>query len=632
MPVTTAYYGLDAWLAPPPLSALLGILLLLGSDWLGCIVLKKSKLINDDRWSALRMQSVLIGTMVLAMILYPLALMQVLPLILIQSLAWMLVLLGVFQGYRLLKEYFILPITVREYLSLITALRFDFIISLGIIFSLFLVALGPVTNADALDYHIGMAIEILNHGGIVFLPEWFTSSLAGNGELINALGLSIGSEQFGSLLQWASLISIASLVWPDFKDAKARSESAVLLAVLSSPVILFLVSGPKPQLWPVAMTCLAFYLFVKPGIEKATNEQLKIKFALACILCMCAWQAKFNYILGGGIAGGLAFLVMILRREALSAIFIFVISASLIILPMTIWKVVVLNASVIDVFLTPLPAGLPGNELAMQIFSKNADFSSRFIFPFSIMFPSSLGEVSAILGVGWILIFSYRTGSRVLNRIAFTMLTLFLITTIFLAPPAARSYLEPYFWGLILCSIAIKEGRLIFPSYSMIIVSFQAVIFLMLSVFGVGVLTAGSISGSLREQIMSKSANGYDLMRWVDEILPEDAILLNNHRTMALAPRKTFNNFFWGKYVGESSDSANIYLNRIKEMGTTHILVVEKASLDSPMSGCYGQNLAGPQEFTVAARNPFNAGTKFSAWLIEFNYHLLPGCAKETSN
>jgi len=75
-----------------------------------------------------------------------------------------------------------------------------------------LVAIGPVTNADALDNHLGVAIEILNNGGIFVAPEWFHGRQTGNGEVLNAMAISVGAEQFGSLLQYVSLLGIVGII------------------------------------------------------------------------------------------------------------------------------------------------------------------------------------------------------------------------------------------------------------------------------------------------------------------------------------------------------------------------------------------------------------------------------------
>ena len=46
----------------------------------------------------------------------------------------------------------------------------------------------------------------------MLLPEWFTGLQAGIGEVLISLGFSIGSEQFGSLVQFTSIISISGIL------------------------------------------------------------------------------------------------------------------------------------------------------------------------------------------------------------------------------------------------------------------------------------------------------------------------------------------------------------------------------------------------------------------------------------
>ena len=60
----------------------------------------------------------------------------------------------------------------------------------------FIISLGPITNADSLDYHIGVPLDILKNSKLVFHPEWFASNTAGVGDFLNGFGLFICEEQF----------------------------------------------------------------------------------------------------------------------------------------------------------------------------------------------------------------------------------------------------------------------------------------------------------------------------------------------------------------------------------------------------------------------------------------------------
>ncbi|EMG22137.1 PF07220 domain protein [Leptospira interrogans serovar Copenhageni str. LT2050] len=129
-------------------------------------------------------------------------------------------------------------------------------------------ALCPITNADSLDYHIGVAIEILNQGKMPVFSGWFHGRLAGSGEVLNALGLAIGAEQFGSLLQFCGLLSIYGILsFYSFAEKFSESDGVwrkiIIIAFLSSPVLVFLVSSPKPQLLQIGMTSFAITLLLE---------------------------------------------------------------------------------------------------------------------------------------------------------------------------------------------------------------------------------------------------------------------------------------------------------------------------------------------------------------------------------
>ena len=131
---------------------------------------------------------------------------------------------------------------------------------------------------------------------------------------------------------------------------------------------------------------------------------------------------------------------------------------------------------------------------------------------------------------------------------------------------------------------------------------------------------------------MERSANGYQLMQWVDTVTPKDAVLLNGHRSMALSPRDSVSGggFTWKNYVDIKDQKSSIYLNRIKFKKVNYELIYGPIKYDSPMSNCYGKIVAGPFQGKTATRNPFNLYNqgKFEAWVVEFKSEKLPDCAK----
>lgn len=626
-------YSLEQLLAPPPLSALLSLILISGLDGLGLFFLRASGLLafNDHDTArnseTLRWQAVVIGAMLVAAVMFPLVLLGVANRSLMRAIAAMLLLAGIVQLFWTLRDGAGLMTRLREWLA---QDRWTHSAILVLLLGMFLLALGPVTNADALDYHIGAAIAMLNNNGMPGHDEWFHSRFAGNGEVLNALGLSVGAEQFGALLQFASLTGIVGLMLPALgrpPTQGATGNRLIVLAALSSPVLLFLVSAPKPQLWPIAMTTLGFALMAHPSVDLLDKHALWKRFALVSALCMSASQAKFNFLLGGGIVGVLALYTMLRRRQLLAAVPIGAALASLIMLPPLLWKAHTYSATLLESLLSPLPGHLPGTDRMIAFARNNPDFASPFPFPLSIVLPSSAGSITTVLGIGWILFFWCKIKPEARSRAAAATVLLAIATTAIAAPPSARMYLEPYFWGLFLCSLYAGASTLKVPAPIRWGIWLQACGFGLACWFGALTLFPGALSDTWRTQVMQRSANGFSLMRWADQVLPADAVLLNGHRSMALAPRRAFD-YSWTNYVDPASEEAAGYLSSLKAAGVNYVLLPDRSLAQLPLSGCFGRVFAGPGPGRMVSRNPLNQGAPYDAWILEFHSDQLPGCAQ----
>jgi hypothetical protein len=133
---------------------------------------------------------------------------------------------------------------------------------------------------------------------------------------------------------------------------------------------------------------------------------------------------------------------------------------------------------------------------------------------------------------------------------------------------------------------------------------------------------------------MNRHANGYEIMQWADAVLPKDAVLLNGHRSMALSPRDaiSFDSSSWIQYVDTNSTESKIYLDRLKSKKISHILIIGKIDYNAPLAKCFGNVVAGPGVGHLATRNPFNQGSNYDAWILEFESARLPECATHTDH
>jgi len=629
-------YSLDQLVAHPPLSAILSLLLILGCDLLGRSLLQAFKLINSRSIGWIRWQSSIVGAMLLSIIIYPLTLVNLTPRFFLQGIAISLVGLGIYKAYQIIEWVYKNKGEVKKYSWLIKKQPYIRKLWMFMLLGMGFLAMGPVTHADALDYHLGVAIAILNEGGMPVMPEWFLSRLAGNGEVLNALTISIGAEQFASLLQYVSLLSIIIVIFSannvgqksNIFNANKRLD-LIMLATISTPVLLFLVSSSKPQLWPIGMITFALALIIHPSQRKNFKSNPLTNYTLICLLIMTASQAKFNYLVDTAVVGSFAMLFMIKQRYFWASLAISILTATIILAPPILWKMLIFNANLMDTLIHPLPGHLPGTDVLMASVQYSSD-TDTFPFPISILIPSSLGIYGVILGVGLLLLVNLKTGKNSLLRAGVIASLVIVIVNIFFGPRISRSYLEPYF--LLLLILSAQSNKKYPDSFRWIkwpifVQAFSSAISIF---FGIIVFFPGALSAEWRSQIMKFHATGYELMEWVDKVLPKNAVLLNTNRSMALLPR---DGVAGGGYTfllraNLKDPKSMIYLDRLKFKKVSHILISGPIDYNAPLAHCYGNILAGPHVTRSVSRNPFAETTKNTEeWILEFKSEKLPECA-----
>lgn len=256
-------YGLDQHVLFPPFSLVFSIFLIIGVYQFGSIINKNLKFdIILKEFSHIPFVNLLVGLYFIGYSLFFLSLIGIAFKIVFQFIGFLLIILAF---YQFLKIKFFFNNFIHNLRLSIKNLYL--IIIIIILFLYFIVSSSPITNADALDYHTSVPIYILNTGSFPSDWSWFHAKQAGTGELLIALGLSIGAEQFGNLSQFSGLISLVSffLFLGKRKNNKNKIVEIIIIALISSPILIFLSSTPKPQLLNIAGTtfsfCITFFSF-----------------------------------------------------------------------------------------------------------------------------------------------------------------------------------------------------------------------------------------------------------------------------------------------------------------------------------------------------------------------------------
>ena len=523
--------------------------------------------------------------------------------------------LGLFKEVNLVLAYLFLLIGIYNFNKILNFSKIKNFyksintIELIIVFALlvfFIITISPPSMADALDYHYGVPLYLLKYNQIPDLNLWLFGALAGNGEIINSLAIFLGSDNFGSLIQFISLILFFIFLKTEINQK--NKFSFLILFIICSPTLLQLISGPKFLLFPQILTASALYISVKLKKIKITD------FIFIMILLMGATQFKLSFLLSGFLIG-LFTLYKALKYNQLKIIFLCFILSAFFFLPTAIWNYSqVLNFNYLNLF-SPVPIEMIDN---LKTYREN-----NFIYPLNLIFPKSLGNVSTIIGFQFLLLFFTFKKTKEFKIIIFiTLITI--CFHYFFGMSISRIYYEFILW----CAISfvfIKDRNLDYNFYTKLMLP-QLMLVICFSLYFALTSISGIISFVSRDKFMIKNSNHYEAIKWVNKNLPHEAKVISNIRSVALLDNE-FVPTDWIDF-NLSSDQLNGYFSLIKQKKINYIILMNNTPEDFIFIDCLGDKFAQSGEFTKGTRNPFNRNSKYSLSIYHFNHKKLLDCAK----
>jgi hypothetical protein len=611
------FLQLEDFLAPPPLPALLAVFMVLGLKNLGSRItswLSQASPLPLREAAAFVLASALVATMV-----YGVAMAGAAYLWLLRVLAWSLAVLGLWELSQInWPEVFKAVHRLRPWWQELPSMGKAAVPPLLIAgFCLLLAALGPPTDADSLDYHLGIPLEILRHHGLFLRPDWLMLRLMGLGESLNLLGLAGGTDILGATLQFAGLVAVLVGVMTLAKTDMDRIMVAVL--ILGCPVLLFLIPNQKPQVLPTAAVTIALLLLV----ERFRDMDPKtLMLALPCVFFPIS--CKFFFVVPGAIVVGVALLAAYRARLLGLTVGICLAAYMVLVFPVHLHNLVCYGDPV-----SPLLERFKtvSDPLVLRFANILIGWDITVLpYPLGLFFPLSLGTLSQVLGFGPLFFFVGLKEARahLTPKILLGCVVVVVACTLFSnAPP--RYYLGPYLWIVAAgAASAWTPGKRLFFKLMLGQLFFVA----LLVMFGAVTLFPGSLTFSLRDRVMSRASFGYAETRWLNQVLPPDAVVLTNLRSSALIPRPYLSSDVTKFFDLRKPDELALFKSlAIAARVNTLVLVVQiplrpgNASVLWP--GVEGI-LAGPKEFYRGVRNPMNRGTAETIMVYRFNPKLLP--------
>ena len=598
---------MSSYIISPFLSLITSLLLFLGCFEIGKIIITKCNLDQSIRSvSVLELQYSTFGVIFISILIFPLIAFTQQAEIILKIIAYILILSGI--KFLLLSK------------NIVSQLHFknrgiSFYIYLIILLFYLLLALTPLTAADVLDYHAGVALNILRFNQYILLPEWFTGLQAGHGEALIALGFALGAEQFGSLVQFSSLLTISGVIINFCKNnIFNKSKYFLILTVLSCPILIFLLSGNKPQIFYSSLLLLSFVFNFTKFKNKKTD--LINYLIINILICICV-MGKFSFNLTGGLVW-IYSTINYLKRNDIKIFIIPGLVFTVLFFPFIYWKFANLGGNIINYIFSPFPLHLPGYET----FLSHNRGSQEIPFP-NFLFYTSFSRITEYLAFNpiffLILIFFYKKNNEI--RIILLLSSIFVIVSNVYASPSARYYLDIVLWLTI--GIILTNNNNIINFIKILFVPQILVIFLILS-YSVYNLFPGSFSVSKYEKVKHKHAYLYSGFQWLNENVPENSKILIINR-----PISQYKDF-------AVSGSFNYFTN--EQEGTFYKELISKYNLDfivyfgskpdfMHLDGCTRDVYLQKNNIGFhATRNPFNKGSYYNAYIFKFENNKLDTC------
>ncbi len=599
----------------PIISLLNGIILIIGFYFFGKNLqktLKISSIVKEI--SQNDYQNILIAIIFSSIILYPICLFFESSSYILRFFSYGVYIFGFINIIFLAKEFFL-----KKNINLFFHKDLNYILFILIFIGLLLLSFAPVTNADSLDYHLFTAKYLIKNG---MFPEYLTnfhsSYLSGSGEMFIALGLLIGSEQFGSILQFSGLISLIGVL------KKYKSPYFFYLLIISSPVLIFFISSAKPQLFTICSSAFAFCLIFFSNFNKTRTMTINDfkKIFLVSIILISSITVKFSFILSCAILLLILLLKYLSLKKIITVLFIIFLTYCLVVFPSIIWKYTTYSGNFFELFYGPFSTERYGLDSFKHYLIKLSEANVLWF-----ILPTSFGNFTHSLGFGSICIFylyQLRFIKNTLNLISILIL-FFLISYVF-GQFTARFFLEPYMW--IILYLARNHKLIRINVFHEFFYRVQSVIFFGIVLYGISNLTIGVVNSDLRERVLEKNAMGYTFFKWVNNELKNfNSPIISFQRSISLS--KNFpisrDHLF---YVNLSKPEAKDYIYEIKRINPKFLVFSSGGTSYKKYIGCTtGLYSHKKDAFSIAVRNPLNKNNeKFDIYIYKLDTSLMPKC------
>ena len=424
----------------PLFGVIFGLILFFGLNEIGSIILKNSLISKVvSQVSETKYQKITLAVNIILLIFFPLIL-YLKSAYIINLLGIVIFVFGLYGTINYLIKIWKLSFK-KSFIVKKLNINDEIIVYLAI-FGLLILSIGPETHSDSMGYHFTIAKNLLEGKPLINITNMH-SLLGGAGEIMIAIGLIFGSEQFGNLVQFSGIISIFGI----FKNINSKDKFYFLLLSITSPIILFLCSTSKPQLFHICSIALVFSLnFFVNSNQLKKSEQI-IKDIISLTILLVAINSKFNFLLSSILIGAYIFYLSYKNKNLK---YFFGISLFLFIFfyfPLIYLKFKLFGGNIFQYFYSPLPLNIAGMIEFKNYLTQFGKESSYF----KIFIPNNLKQFTNSVGISFFYIFflNYKNNK---SKIVIIYIIIYTIITFNYGQFIGRSFLEPLLMITLMCA------------------------------------------------------------------------------------------------------------------------------------------------------------------------------------
>ena len=590
------------------------LVLLSGLYQIGHLIFRINVLKNIiNHVSEIKYQKILISINLILLIFYPIILftksVNIIPYLSLSIFAF-----GIINIFRISKK----KLNIRN--IKFKKLQIDTWIIIIVLFSLFLLSLSPNTHGDSLGYHFVVAKKLLSTGKYLADLTHFHSLLSGSGEILIAIGLFFGSEQFGGLVQFSGLISLYGI----FKKIETKNKLFFCLLALTSPVIIFLSSTAKPQLFHICSVALVFSLYFFEKEHFFSSKEKNLKIIISILILIVSVSAKFNFSLSAFLIGIFILYNSFKDKNFLFMIISLVLSFLVFYFPIIFWKWSNFGGNILQYFYSPVPLNIIGMEEFKQYLTRYGRGNN----PLEILFTYKLRQFTSTVGLAFLYLFFINL-KNLKSLIAGIIIIIYIILHYFYGQFVGRSFLEPLIWILLICarygvSYELKLLNLLCRAQALVVIGG---IF-----FGVYSIFPGSLTSAMKERVLSLNANGYALFTWANTKLKIDDVVFSAHKSISLG-KSEFVSMDFIPFVDFSDNRSDRFVKLIYKKNPTYVLTWSQSGKKPYLfefENCVGKMVHYKKNIgKFEARNPFNRGYKYDGYIFKIKKTDLPRCIKK---